>query len=163
MFLIIIYTLLRSHAIGNAYLSLPNGANCTHQSCHPSAVLSVSFDHYRQLLRLAFSTFISVFTYCHWERSIYRNRLLDAFANCTYGNQLVMNTIAILCDIVGNLRPLSTTWACIYLRVYFTNVFYGRRFFDFAKLRTLYWNSRAIFLDTVNKLRPCTADYFGLH
>ena len=74
MFLIIIYTLLRSHAIGNAYLYLPN------QSCHYSVVLSVSFDHYRQLLRLAFSTFISVFTYYHGERSIYRNRLLDAFA-----------------------------------------------------------------------------------
>ena len=80
MFLIIIYTLLRSHAIGNAYLYLPNGVNCTQQSCHHSVVLSVSFDHYRQLLRLAFSTFISVFTYYHGERSIYRNRLLDAFA-----------------------------------------------------------------------------------
>ena len=48
--------------------------------------------------------------------------------NCVLCNQLVMNTIAILCDIVGNLRPLSTTWACIYLRVYFTNVFYGSGF-----------------------------------
>ena len=56
---------------------------------------------------------------------------------CVHCNQLVMNTIAILCGIVGNLRPLSTTRACIYLRVYFTDVFYGRRFFDFAKLRTL--------------------------
>ena len=33
---------VRSHAIRNAFLSLPIGVNCTEQSCHPSAVLSVS-------------------------------------------------------------------------------------------------------------------------
>ena len=52
-----------------------------------------------------------------------------------------MNTVAILWDIVGYvgnvLRPLSTTSACIYLRVYLTNVLYRTLFFDLAKLRTL--------------------------
>ena len=41
--------LLRSHA----FLSLPNGVRCTKQSCHHSAVLTVSFDHYYFGLRLS--------------------------------------------------------------------------------------------------------------
>ena len=51
-----------------------------------------------------------------------------------------MNTIAILWDIVGyfgNLRPLSTTSAFIYVRVYLTNFLFRTLFFDLAKLRTL--------------------------
>ena len=70
---------------------------------------------------------------------------------CVHCNQPVMNTIAILCDIVGNLRPLSTTSACIYLRVYFTNVLYRRRFLDFAYT---VMNSFAILWDSGSYLRP---------
>ena len=38
-----VFTLIRSHAIGKALMSLPKGVHSTEQSCHPSAVLSVSF------------------------------------------------------------------------------------------------------------------------
>ena len=51
-----------------------------------------------------------------------------------------MNAIAILWDIVGyvgNLRALSTTSACIYLRVYLPNFLYRTLFFDLVKMRTV--------------------------
>ena len=72
---------------------------------------------------------ISILTY---HCSVYRNRSLDAFAEMP----TLMNAILILCHIVGNLRPLSTNFG-LHLFSYFTNVLYRRRFFDFAKLRTL--------------------------
>ena len=73
-------------------------------SCHLSGVLSVTFDHYHWLLRLA-SVFIETCTITSNAR--YR-QLVNTI--------MLMNTLAILRGTFGNFRPLSlTTSTCVNL------------------------------------------------
>ena len=75
-------------------------------SRHLSGVLSVTFDHYHWLLRLA-SIFIETYTIT-WNAR-YR-QLVNTI--------MLMNTLAILRGTFGNFRPLSlTTSACINIRI----------------------------------------------
>ena len=75
-------------------------------SRHLSGVLSVTFDQYHWLLRLA-SIFIETYTIT-WNAR-YR-QLVNTI--------MLMNTLAILRGTFGNFRPLSlTTSACINIRI----------------------------------------------
>ena len=91
------------------YLERALSPTCEHYNVNehprnPSGVLSVAFDHYCWLLRLA-SIFIETYTIT-WNAR-YR-QLLNAIMS--------MNTLAILRGTCGNSRPLSlTTSACVNL------------------------------------------------
>ena len=75
-------------------------------SCHLSGVLSVTFDHYHWVLRLA-SIFIKTSTITSNAR--YR-QLVNTI--------MLMNALAILRSTFGNFRPLSlTTSACVNLHI----------------------------------------------
>ena len=92
------------------YLERALSPTCEHYNVnvHPSqsfGVLSVTFDHYRWLLRLA-SIFIVTYTIT-WNAR-YR-QLVNTI--------MLMNTLAILRGTFGNFRPLSlTTLTCVNLR-----------------------------------------------
>ena len=101
----LLYTLIRSNAIGNAF-----NVFAKRRTLYWSILSSFGgtfgiFDRYRRLLRLSF---LSLLRTCKISKS------LIWFYRIAY---TIMNTIAILWDTVDKLPPLSTTLAFINLHV----------------------------------------------